>query len=171
MKETTTFSKEEIAIINAAFRLYEIVILHRAYKRGRGPNQFTKGVVQAAEKALALLSPPAPDVDPVRLVAHFARQHDIAKAAVMSAIEEAKTAKEETWNSIRGIELSDADLKSLSDGSPIFKLYRHVTALDRTITELSHPDLVSKAANLVWKLANRVRQGNHGAALAGVSNG
>jgi hypothetical protein len=169
---TTAFSKEEVAIINAAFRLHEIIILHRAYKRGRhGRNQFTKGVLQAAEKALARLSPPSPGADPVRVVAHFARQHDVAKAAVMSAIEEAKKSKQVTWDNIRGIELSDADLKALSDESPIFKKYRTVTTLDRAIKELSDPDVVSKAADLVWRLANRVREGNQGAALAGVNNG
>ena len=74
----------------------------------------------------------------------------------MSAIEEAKKSKQETWDNIRGIELSDADLKDLSDESPIFKKYRTVTTLDRAIKELSDPDLVSKAADLVWRLANRV---------------
>src|SRR4029453_16086807 len=130
---TNTFSKEEVAIINAAFRLYEIVILHRAYKRGRGPNQFTKGALQAAETALARLRPPSPGADPVRVVAHFARHHSIAKAAVTSAIEDAKKAKLELWDNIRGIELSDADLKALSDESAIFKKYRSVTTLDRVI--------------------------------------
>jgi hypothetical protein len=89
----------------------------------------------------------------------------------MSAIEEAKKAKQEMWDNIRGIELSDADLKALSDESPIFKKYRSVTTLDTAIKELSHPEIASKTASLVWKLANRVRQGNQRAAPAGVNNG
>lgn len=75
------------------------------------------------------------------------------------------------WERIRGIELSDAELKSLSDEAPIFKMYRGVTTLDRAIKELGRPDIVSKIANLVWKLANRVNKGTAAEpSLVGVSN-
>lgn len=166
------FSDEENAIINAAFKLHEIIILHRSYKRGlRSRHLFTRGALEAAKKALSGLRPPAPGMDPVRVVALFAKQHDVAQAATLAAIEEAEKSKQEMWERIRGIELSDAELKSLSDEAPIFKMYRGVTTLDRAIKELGRPDIVSKIANLVWKLANRVNKGTAAEpSLVGVSN-
>jgi hypothetical protein len=157
--EAKTLTKEEVAIINAAFKLHEVVILHRIYKRGiRSRHLFTKGAYEAARKALSGLSYPEPGIDPVLVVGCFAKQHDVTKAAILSAIEQAEKAKREMWERIREIELSEAELKALSDEAPIFRIYRGVVTLDRAIKELSHPDLVSKIATIVWKLAERVRQ-------------
>jgi hypothetical protein len=166
----TTLSTEEVDIINAAFRLHEIVILHRCHKRGRsGQHQFTYGAVQSAEKALAHLRPCAPGADPVRVAAEFARLHDVARAAVRLAIEGMKKAKNELWEHIRAIELSDAELKTITDEAPIFRKYRAVTTLERAIKELGRPRMVSKVANLAFKLANRVRL--NAALKAEASNG
>lgn len=109
----------------------------------------------SAKNALAGLRPSVPGANPVRVAAHLAKNHDVAKAAIMSAIEEAKKRKQEMWDSLRGLELSDAGLKSLSDESPIFKMYRGVAALDRTISELGHTYLVSRNAHLAWTLADK----------------
>ncbi|QQO21813.1 hypothetical protein JJB98_18650 [Bradyrhizobium diazoefficiens] len=163
----TNFSPEEIAIIDAAFKLHEIVITHRSYKRGRrGKHPFTRGAFEQAKKALTGLLPPAPGADPARIVALFAKDTDIAKAAIKAAIERLTESRQEEWDSIHRIELSDHDLKALSDDSPIFKRYRSVTILDRAITELSHPGTVSKTADAVWALANRVGQANRAVEIA-----
>src|SRR4051794_36459012 len=111
---TSAFSKEDVAIINAAFRLLEIVIQHRSYKRRRGRELFTKGAIQAAANALAPLRPSVPGTDPARVAALFARDQGIAGAAVKYAIQQIKHAKQDMWDKIRTIELSDAELKSLS---------------------------------------------------------
>jgi hypothetical protein len=172
---TNTLSKDEVALINAAFKLYEILILHRCYKRGRGGyHDFTKGAVQAAKKALTGLRVATPGVDPLLVVTHFARQEEVAQAAVKSAIEVTTKAKDELWDNIRSIELSDAERKTLSEEAPIFDMYRKATRLDRAVKELGHPDFASKAVRLVWKLAHRVIHANHRRAeLAGAetSNG
>ncbi|MCK1491299.1 hypothetical protein IVB14_12950 [Bradyrhizobium sp. 180] len=158
-------SPEELAIVNAAFKLYEILIAHRAYKRGRrGKHPFTRGVFTEAKNALAGLLPHPSGLDPIGIVAHFANHPDVAKAAIMAAVERLTNSRQEEWDSIRDIELSDRDLKALSDHSPIFKRYRSVTMLDKAITELNHPNTAAKAAGMVWTLAHRVRQLNRATA-------
>jgi len=156
--DKNALSKEEIAIINATFKLYEIVILHRIYKRGGGKHQFTKGALVSARNALAGLRPSAPGTNPVRIVAVLAKSNDLAKAATLYAIEETKKAKQETWDCIRRIELSDAELKTLTDEAPIFKLYRSAANLDGAIKELSNDYVAPRVAHLAWSLADQVRR-------------
>lgn len=169
---TTTTSDDcpsaaDIAIINAAFKLYEIAIVHRSYKRSRrGKYPFTRGAFEQAKKALSGLLPPAPGADAVRVVAHFAKHPAVAKASIMAAIEQLTKSKKQEWDSIRDIELSDYDLKTLSDNSPIFQRYRSVTTLDRAIKELSQPGIASKMADAVLTLVSRVGQTNSAAKVA-----
>src|SRR3954470_3796935 len=149
-------SKEEVAIINATFKLYEIVILHRLYKRGGGRHQFTKGALGAARNALGGLQPSVPGTNPVRIVAVLAKSNELARAAISYAIEETKKAKHEMWDSIRRIELSDAELQNLTDDAPIFRLYRSAANLDRAIKELGQDFVVRRVAHLAWSLADKV---------------
>jgi len=153
----TAFSKEEVAIINATFKLYEIVILHRIYKRGGGKHQFTRGALLSAKNALVGLRPSVPGTNPAWVAALLAKDHDLAKAAVLYAIEGMKKAKQEMWDAIRSIELSEAELKNLSDEAAIFKMYRSAANLDRMIRELAQAYLVSRIAHLASTLADKVR--------------
>ena len=70
-------------------------------------------------------------------------------------LQEIVIAKQNTWDSIRNIELDVAEMKSLSDEAPIFKLFRRASQLDRVIWELGHDYLVSKVAHLAWTLASK----------------
>jgi hypothetical protein len=149
-------SKEETAIINAAFKLHEIVIQHRVYRRGRGRSQFTSGSLVQARKALADLQPSVPRTNPVKVAAILAKNQDVASASIKLAIEEAKTAKREAWDSIRSIEPDAAEMKNLSEDAPIFKLFRRASQLDRVIQELGHDYLVPRVAHLASTLASKI---------------
>ncbi|WP_314948881.1 hypothetical protein [Bradyrhizobium cosmicum] len=162
-----TVSPEEIAIVNAAFRLHEIVIVHRCYKRGRGGKySYTPAAFKETKKVLARLLPPVPGADPVKIVALIARDPDVTKAAITVAIERLTKSRQEGWDNIRAIEPTDDELKSLSYDSPIFKRYRNVTVLERAIAELSHPGIYAKAADAVWELVSRVDHDNQTVKMA-----
>lgn len=151
-----TISKEEAAIINAAFKLHEIVIHHRIYQRSRGRSQFTSGSLVQARKALADLQSSVPGTNPVKVAAILAKNQDAASASVKLAIEEAKQAKRKTWDRIRSIELDASEVKNLSDEAPIFQLYRIASQLDRVIRELGHDYLSPRVAHLASALADKI---------------
>lgn len=150
-------SKEDVAIINATYKLYEIIILHRIYNRGGGKHQFTRGALASARSALVGLQPSEPGTNPVRIVALAAKNNDLAKSAILYAVEGVKKAKQEMLDKIKATELSDTELKSLSDVSPIFKMFESVTRLDKLRRELGQAHLVARVAHLASELAERIR--------------
>jgi hypothetical protein len=156
INNSAPISKEEIAIINAAFKLHKIVIRHRIYRRTGGKSQFTWATLVQARKALASLKPSVPDTNPVQVAAILAKNEDLARASVKLVLAEAKQALRETWDSIRRTALGEAEVQNLSEESPIWKLLQRATNRKRIIRELGHDYVVSRVAHLASALADKV---------------
>jgi hypothetical protein len=155
-KNNDATSKEEIAIMNAAFRLLEIVIQHRIYRRSRGRSQFTSGSLVQARKAPAGLQPSAPGTNPAKIAVILAENPDVARASLEFAVEQATAAKRETWESIRNVKVDEAEIKHLSENSPIFKMFRRASQLDRVIRELGDEHLVPRVGHLASVLGSKI---------------
>lgn len=157
INDNDPISKEEGAIINAAFKLHEIVIRHRIYRRGRGRSQFTSAALEQARSALANLQPSVPGTNPIKVAAILAKNQNVASASVKLAVEEAGAVKRAMWDNIRATELdATAAAKDLTEDAPIFKMFMRAKRLDQTISELRHDYIAPRIAHLASALASKV---------------
>lgn len=156
INDNDPISKEEGAIINAAFKLHEIVIRHRIYRRGRGRSQFTSAALEQARSALANLQPSVPGTNPIKVAAILAKNQNVASASVKLAIEEAGAVKRAMWDNIRATELDATAVKNLTEDAPIFKMFARAKRLDQTVSELRHDYIAPRIAHLASALASKV---------------
>jgi cysteine sulfinate desulfinase/cysteine desulfurase-like protein len=152
-------SKEEVAIINAAFRLLSIVVDHRIYRRRGGRSLFTRAALEQAKLVLADLRPSTPGTNPIKVAAALASKPEIAAAAVKLAIAETKQAKRRLWDKVRAAKADE--VQNLSETSPLFKMFSRLVRYGDTIRELTGRPDPQRIADLAVALALKVDRELH----------
>lgn len=153
INDNDPISKEETAIINAAFRLLSIVVAHKIYKRRKGRSTFTGASLEQAKLALAYLRPSAPGTNPIKVAAALASKPEFAAAAIRLAIAETKLAKGRLWEKVRAATVDE--VHNLTEASPLFKMISRLTHHSIFLRELDGLD-PQRVADLAVSLGLRV---------------
>jgi hypothetical protein len=138
-----------VAVIMTLAKLYQVVIVHRSFKRG--VNQITKGTLDDARTSLEGLPQPA---HTMRAVAQIAKVGWGAEDCRRLAVATLKKAIRKHSNELRTLPTSDAT----GDDTSARELWQDITILDVAVRDLEKNGVAEKLARKTWALAMKIGQ-------------